>query len=58
MSALRVVSYLNQFFGQIGGGRMGLAMAKPLLRRGYVLTVCDVDASKAHKSADLIFINY
>ncbi len=30
--------------GIVGVGRMGLAMAKHLIRHGYALTVCDIDA--------------
>ena len=33
--------------GIIGAGRMGLAMAKHLIKHGYALTVCDVDAGNA-----------
>jgi 3-hydroxyisobutyrate dehydrogenase len=33
--------------GIIGVGRMGLAMAKHLIRQGYALTVCDIDAGNA-----------
>ena len=39
--------------GIIGVGRMGLAMAKHLVKRGYALTVCDIDAGNADKARQL-----
>ncbi len=39
--------------GIIGVGRMGLAMARHLIRHGYALTVCDIDAGNADKAAAL-----
>ena len=36
--------------GIIGVGRMGLAMAKHLVRRGFSLTVCDIVAENAAKA--------
>jgi 3-hydroxyisobutyrate dehydrogenase/2-hydroxy-3-oxopropionate reductase len=33
--------------GVIGVGRMGLAMTKHLIKHGYALTVCDIDAGNA-----------
>jgi 3-hydroxyisobutyrate dehydrogenase-like beta-hydroxyacid dehydrogenase len=39
--------------GIIGVGRMGLAMAKHLVRRGFSLTVCDVVAENAAKAGAL-----
>jgi 3-hydroxyisobutyrate dehydrogenase/2-hydroxy-3-oxopropionate reductase len=39
--------------GIIGVGRMGLAMAKHLVKHGYTLTVCDIDASNAAKAGAL-----
>jgi 3-hydroxyisobutyrate dehydrogenase-like beta-hydroxyacid dehydrogenase len=39
--------------GIIGVGRMGLAMAKHLVRHGYALSVCDVAAENAAKAGAL-----
>ncbi len=39
--------------GIIGVGRMGLAMAKHLVKHGYTLTVCDIDAGNAEKARAL-----
>jgi 3-hydroxyisobutyrate dehydrogenase len=39
--------------GIIGVGRMGLAMAKHLVKHGYVPTVCDIDAGNAAKAGAL-----
>ena len=39
--------------GIIGVGRMGLAMAKHLVKHGYALTVCDIDAGNAAKAGAL-----
>ena len=39
--------------GIIGVGRMGLAMAKHLIRHGYAIAACDVNADNAAKAAEL-----
>ena len=39
--------------GIIGVGRMGLAMAKHLVRRGFSLTVCDIVAENAANAGAL-----
>jgi len=39
--------------GIIGVGRMGLAMAKHLVKHGYALTVCDIAAENAAKAGAL-----
>jgi len=39
--------------GIIGVGRMGLAMAKHLVKHGCTLTVCDIDAGNAEKARAL-----
>jgi 3-hydroxyisobutyrate dehydrogenase len=39
--------------GIIGVGRMGLPMAKHLLKHGYTLTVCDIDAGNVGKARDM-----
>ena len=39
--------------GIIGVGRMGLAMAKHLVKHGYALTVCDIVAENAAKAGAL-----
>ncbi len=39
--------------GVIGAGRMGLAMVKHLLRRGFPVTACDIDAANLAKARDL-----
>src|SRR5262245_65900570 len=39
--------------GIIGVGRMGLAMAKHLVKHGYALTVCDIAAESAAKAGAL-----
>src|SRR5262249_50023813 len=39
--------------GIIGVGRMGLAMAKHLLKRGYTVAACDIDAGNAAKAREL-----
>ena len=36
--------------GIIGVGRMGLAMAKHLVKHGYAVTVCDISADNAAKA--------
>ena len=38
--------------GIVGVGRMGLAMAKHLLLRGYTVTVCDIDAKQLDKARE------
>jgi 3-hydroxyisobutyrate dehydrogenase len=39
--------------GIIGVGRMGLAMAKHLLKHGYAIAACDIDPANAAKAAAL-----
>ena len=39
--------------GVIGVGRMGLAMVKHLLKRGFPVTACDIDAANLSKAHDL-----
>ena len=39
--------------GIIGVGRMGLAMAKHLIRHGYAIAACDIDRDNAAKAAAL-----
>jgi 3-hydroxyisobutyrate dehydrogenase len=39
--------------GIIGVGRMGLAMAKHLVKHGFALTVCDIDPGNAAKAGAL-----
>ena len=39
--------------GIIGVGRMGLAMAKHLVKHGYAIAACDIDAANAAKAAAL-----
>jgi 3-hydroxyisobutyrate dehydrogenase len=39
--------------GIVGVGRMGLAMAKHLIRHSYALTVCDIDAGNLAKAREL-----
>jgi 3-hydroxyisobutyrate dehydrogenase len=39
--------------GIIGVGRMGLAMAKHLVKHGYAVTVCDISADNAAKAGAL-----
>ncbi|HVY58767.1 MAG TPA: NAD(P)-dependent oxidoreductase [Xanthobacteraceae bacterium] len=39
--------------GIIGVGRMGLAMAKHVLRHGHELTVCDIDPGNAAKAREM-----
>jgi 3-hydroxyisobutyrate dehydrogenase len=39
--------------GIIGVGRMGLAMAKHLIRHGYAIAACDIDPGNAAKAAAL-----
>jgi 3-hydroxyisobutyrate dehydrogenase len=43
----------KEHVGIIGVGRMGFAMAKHLIKHGYALTVCDVDAGNAAKAGAL-----
>ncbi len=43
----------KEHVGIIGVGRMGLAMAKHVLRHGYSLTVCDIDARNAGKAREM-----
>ncbi len=43
----------NERVGIIGVGRMGLAMAKHLIKHGYALTVCDIDSANSAKAAAL-----
>lgn len=38
--------------GIVGVGRMGLAMAKHLLLRGYTVTACDIDAKQLDKARE------
>src|ERR1700757_3520865 len=38
--------------GIIGVGRMGLAMLRHLLRHGYRVTVCDIDAKQVDKARE------
>ncbi len=38
--------------GIVGVGRMGLAMAKHLLLRGYPVTACDIDAKQLDKARE------
>ena len=39
--------------GIIGVGRMGLAMAKHLIKHGYVLTVCDINTNNLEQARAL-----
>jgi len=39
--------------GIVGAGRMGLAMVKHLVKHGYPVTVCDIDADNAAKAKGL-----
>src|SRR5258705_8900898 len=39
--------------GIIGVGRMGLAMAKHLIKHGYAVTACDIDRGALDKATDL-----
>jgi 3-hydroxyisobutyrate dehydrogenase/2-hydroxy-3-oxopropionate reductase len=39
--------------GVIGVGRMGLAMVKHLIKRGYEVTACDIDRNNLNKAAEL-----
>jgi len=39
--------------GVIGVGRMGLPMVKHLLKRGFNVTACDIDAGNLNKARDL-----
>jgi 3-hydroxyisobutyrate dehydrogenase len=39
--------------GIIGVGRMGLAMAKHLIKHGYALTACDIDGGNVKKAREL-----
>ncbi len=43
----------NEPVGIIGVGRMGLAMAKHLIKHGYALTVCDIAAENVAKAGAL-----
>jgi 3-hydroxyisobutyrate dehydrogenase len=43
----------KEHVGIIGVGRMGLAMAKHVLRHGWPLTVCDIDAGNAGKAREM-----
>jgi 3-hydroxyisobutyrate dehydrogenase-like beta-hydroxyacid dehydrogenase len=39
--------------GVIGVGRMGLAMVKHLIKRGFAVTACDIDSANLNKARDL-----
>lgn len=43
----------KEHVGIIGVGRMGLAMAKHLVKHGFALTVCDIDPGNAAKAGAL-----
>jgi len=43
----------NERVGIVGVGRMGLAMAKHLLKHGYPLTACDIDKNNLAQAREL-----
>jgi 3-hydroxyisobutyrate dehydrogenase len=44
---------MMETIGIIGVGRMGLAMTKHLIRHGYAVAACDIDAASLAKAAEL-----
>ena len=47
------MSQVKERVGVIGVGRMGLPMVKHLIRHGYEVIVCDIDAGNLAKARDL-----
>jgi 3-hydroxyisobutyrate dehydrogenase len=47
------IKLANERVGIIGVGRMGLAMAKHLIKHGYVLTVCDINTTNLEQARAL-----
>jgi len=45
-------SAAKERIGIVGAGRMGLAMLKHLVRHGYTVTACDLDAGQIAKARE------